>query len=145
MMSWTFDLFENNVPVTTLNTRWLREAGMFQWQEARFRLGREGFCSGDFFLARGDQVKVRAQKTSPLTRTFRLDIHDQEMVLSANSPFGRTFQLTRQGIVQGSIRPNHPFTRKCRIDLPDDLDTPTQVFIFWLVVLMWRRTSRSSE
>ncbi len=144
-MSWTFDVFGNQGLLTTLNQRWARERGTFQWQNTAYQLGREGCLSGDFFLAQDDRVITRATKTSPFARKFKLNIQDRELILSAKSPFLRTFQLTEQAKVTGTIRPNHALTRKCVIDLPDELDTANQVFIFWLVVLMWRRTSRSND
>ncbi|MCF7973176.1 MAG: hypothetical protein K9N55_05145 [Phycisphaerae bacterium] len=145
MLSWGFDLFEDEILLATLTLKWLREGGTFQWNDAQFHLGREGFWSGDFLLTRNDQAMARAKKTSPFTRTFRLEIRGQSMILSARSPFGRTFQLTQHGTIVGTIRPNHLLTRACVLDLPDSMDTPNWVFIFWLVVLMWRRTSRSND
>jgi hypothetical protein len=37
--------------------------------------------------------------------------------------------------------PNHLFTRACTLEFPDDLPVPVQVFLFWLVALMWRRAA----
>jgi len=145
LMSWGFNLFEGGIHVTTLNMRWFTEAGTFQWNHTPYQLGREGFRSGDFFMASENRVIARGRKTSAFLRKFRLNIQDRELILSAKAPFLRTFQLTEQAMIMGTIRPNHALTRKCMIDLPDELDTARRVFIFWLVVLMWRRTSRSND
>ena len=35
--------------------------------------------------------------------------------------------------------PDHCSTPRRTIDLPDDIVLPVKTFLFWLVVLMWRR------
>jgi len=145
LLSWCFELFADRAFPTTLELSWVRERGGFLWDGLSYRMGREAWLSGDFFLMNGDVAVAKADKSSAFFRRFVVSAGDREMILAAESPFTRCFRLTENGRTIGSIRPNHPFTRKCTIDLPDDLEMPVRVFIFWLVVLMWRRAANSNS
>jgi hypothetical protein len=143
LFSWGFELFVDAEFLTTLDVRCLHDGGAFSWDDTPYRLGREGFRSGDFFLEANGEIAARATKPNPFLRRFVIRLPSRDMEFSAASPFVRAFQLTEQGSIIGCIRPHHPFTRKCAVDLPEDLSIPERVFIFWLAVLMWRRTSRT--
>ena len=41
-------------------------------------------------------------------------------------------------------RPRGLFSRKLTIDLPDELSLAVQVFMTWLVIILWRRAAKSS-
>ena len=144
LFSWGFDLFVDGVFLTTMDMGWFHEGGFFSWQDTQYRLGREGFRSGEFFLEANGELTAHATKLSPFLRRFVIAVQSREMEFSAASPFVRAFKLVEEGSIIGSIRPKHPFTRECSIDLPDDLSIPERVFIFWLAVLMWRRSARSN-
>jgi hypothetical protein len=68
----------------------------------------------------------------------------RKLSLVAQSPLTRVFSVYDGDGPIGSIYPDHCFTRKTAIDLPDDIVLPVKVFLFWLVVLMWRRAKRNS-
>jgi hypothetical protein len=144
LFSWCFELFADRASPTTLELSWIRGRGSFRWDGRFYRMDREALLLGDFFLMNGDVVVAKADKPSALFRRFDITAAGREMTLVAESPLTRRFRLTENGRTIGTIRPNHAFTRKCTIDLPDDIETPVQVFIFWLVVLMWRRAAGSN-
>jgi hypothetical protein len=108
-------------------------------------MDRETLLLGDFFLMNNDVLVAKADKPSAFSRRFVITAAGREMTLAAESPLTRRFRLTENGRTIGTIRPNHFLTRKCTIDLPEDIETPVQIFIFWLVVLMWRRAAKSSS
>ena len=144
LFSWGFVLSVNHNHLVTMDVSFIREGGQFIWNNNTYQLSREGFYCGDFLLLKDNEIIARASKPNPFTRRFVLGIGNREIVLAANSPFTRCFHLTENNMTIGSISPNHPFTRRTTIELPDDMDIPIQVFIFWLVVLMWRRASNSN-
>lgn len=144
MFSWGYDLFIGNELLTTMDVRWLSYGGSFCWDDVEYRLGREGRWSGDFFISNGNTTIAEAIKTSPFPHRFLVSLSIGNSVLSGH-PFTRVFQLKRDEGIVGEIRPKHILTRHCTIQLPDELCIQEQVFVFWLAVLMWRRSSRMSE
>jgi hypothetical protein len=63
-----------------------------------------------------------------------------DLVLRAESPLGGSFSVDRGRNVIARIAPDHPFTRRASIEvLTDKWDFAIMSFLFWLVVLMWRR------
>lgn len=145
MFSWGYDLFIGHGLLTTMDVRWLSEGGSFCWEGVEYSLGRESRWSGDFFISNGDSTIAKATKTSPFTRRFLVSLSIGNAILSPGHPFTRAFQLKREERVIGEIRPKHILARHCTIQLPDELSIPEQVFVFWLAVLMWRRSSRSND
>jgi hypothetical protein len=41
----------------------------------------------------------------------------------------------------GSVYPEHALTRKAVIDFPEEIPLVVRVFMFWLVVILWKRAS----
>ena len=144
VFSWGFSLFMGDVPVATMDMAWLREGGAFVWQETEFTLTREHLWSGDFLLQTGGQILARATKPSPLLRRFDIHLGERTLRLEAVSAFTRRFRLVESDTVVGTVEPDHPFARRCTVDFPGDLIVPVDVFLFWLVALMWRRAANAS-
>ncbi len=53
--------------------------------------------------------------------------------------------LDVRGRVVGHIRPEHPFTRRARVECAADIPEPDQLFAFWLAALTWRRAARNNN
>jgi hypothetical protein len=143
LFSWGFDLYLEGELLAGFDMTWLREGGCFTYGERQYLLSREGFWSGDFLLVTDQEVLARAAK-SAFVRRFVVRTAERELVLEPASPFTRTFHLVENGLIVGYVVPNHLFTRACTLEFPDDLPVPVQVFLFWLVALMWRRAAESS-
>lgn len=141
LFSWGFVLYANQMHLATIDMDWFVERGQFEWENNIYQLGKEGVWSGEFYLQKNTEVIAKALKPNPFTRRFILNFENRQMILAADSPLTRCFSLLENDKVIGSIRPNHPFTRETSIEFFDDLDVPLQVFIFWLVILMWRRAA----
>lgn len=53
---------------------------------------------------------------------------------------GRTFLIEAGGRLVGKLAPVHLLTRRARIHTEtDDYDVPSLAFLFWMVVVSWRR------
>lgn len=120
------------------------EQGSVSVDDVQFDVRKHGIFSGRWTLNyQGEEVAL-AQKSSPLTRTFELQTPDGTLQLFASSPLGRSFQLHRGDALLADIYPDHPATRRARIDLKvGQWDAPIVFFAFWLVALMWHRAAQS--
>jgi hypothetical protein len=121
------------------------------WERATIRVGgraysagREGKITGKFYLEADGNRVASAEKPSAMHRLFTVQVGGRTLTLKAASTFGRAFVLTERDVPTGSIAPLGWFTRKCRAQLPDDLAPEVQVFLIWLVILMWRRQEQAA-
>jgi len=143
LLSWDFDLYLDGEFLAGFDMSWVREGGRFTYGDRGYCLSREGFWSGDFLLTADQEVLVRAAK-SAFVRKFVVQTGDREFILEPAPVFTRSFRLIENGLIVGYVLPNHLFTRACTLELPDDLAVPVQVFLFWLIVLMWRRAASAA-
>ena len=143
--SWDFDLYEDERLVGQMGMAWFQEGGRFVWKGSEYQLFREGLWSGSFLLQLDGQTLADATKVSPFLRCFDVRVGDRTLILKAASAFTRQFQLIACDVIVGFVTPDGLFSRQCTISFPDDLTLPVQIFLFWLVVLMWRRAAQSSS
>jgi hypothetical protein len=144
VFSWGFDLDLGAGSQVGFDMSWFREGGRFTWDGTEFHLSRERAWSGDFLLTAYGQVLAHATKDSVFLRRFTVRVEDRELVLHAASSFSRRFELIEGDSVVGGVAPDGFFTRACTAEFPNDLSVPVQVFLFWLVILMWRRQDNAT-
>jgi hypothetical protein len=125
------------------SSRW-RVAGAISMGRQTYQLYREGLMSGAFLLEYEGQVVARAIKPSAFRSQFDLEFHGRRYSLIRASVFGRGFAVFQGEVVVGSIRPAGMFIRRTIIELPPDWSIPFQVFVFWLVLLVWNRASAAA-
>ena len=70
---------------------------------------------------------------------------DVQYTLKAQSSFFRAFELLQGDQRIGVIKPDHVFTRKMTVDLPETMPLTVRLFIIWLVIVMWKRAAQSSS
>lgn len=140
---WCFNLYLAEQLLGTLYMSWYRERGRFVLNGTEYSVSRERLWSGDFLLAAGEQILASASKQRSVRR-FTVRVTDRELTLEAASPFTARFQLVEHGYVVGGVARDHLFSRKCTLDFPEDISVPVQVFLFWLVTLMWRRAAATA-
>jgi hypothetical protein len=105
-----------------------------------FKVYREGLASGAFLLEdAGGTIVARAEKPNALFRSFAVEHAGRTMVLRAHTPVGRAFVLEDRQRTIGTIAPDWSLTRRTTAHLPEDLSLPVQIFILWLVFVLWRR------
>jgi hypothetical protein len=143
VFSWGFEVYDGNSLLAEIDTAWLLEGGCLNFAGHTYRLHKAGILSGHFSLEQNGVEIAAAQKTA-LLRHFEVRYGHNRYTLCARSPLSRSFVLKQNDVIIGHIIPNHLFTRKCSIELPAAIPAPVQLFMFWLVLLMWRRTARSS-
>lgn len=130
--------------MAVVDLAWVREAATVTIDNADYTIGREGLLSGAFQLKKRGETVASAKKPSAFSRSFELRIGNEGYTLAAASPFTRRFVLRKGASDVGEIRPAHWFTRKAIVDLPKGIPLEVQVFLTWLVVILWRRQERSA-
>lgn len=143
LFSWSFDLLLEDGSPVCLDMAWLREGGRFVWAGTEYQMWRRGFWASEFALEVCGQVMAVARKDF-LARRFVVRLADREMELRARWWFSRWFELVEQGAVVGEVGPESLFGRSCTAQFPQDLSAPVQVFLFWLVILTWRRQNSAA-
>jgi hypothetical protein len=145
LFTWDYTVYEDDTPIAFIDMSWWRERGEVQIAGVTFQVYRESLLAGRFVLQSGDQVLARAEKPSAFFRAFTVEADGRRMELRALSWWTRSFGLFEGGRQVGSIRPKGWLTRKAVINLPSDLFLPVRVFLFWLVLILWRRAAQSSH
>lgn len=140
--SWNYQVLEQGSPVADLDLAWVREAGIFKLQGRAYKIYREKFLSRTFVLEEDGAILARASRPNIFLRSFTVDYQGIQLIVKARSFFGRTFVLERGSQVFGSIYPEHWFTRKALVELPDTLPLAVRIFMVWLVLIFWRRQWR---
>ena len=141
--SWDFTVYDDGVPVAEIDLAWIREAGEVLIDDVPCQMYRDGML-GEFVLEAGGFTLVRADKYSAFLREFAITYDEMEYILKARTAFTRAFELLQDEERIGLIEPDHMFTRKMTVNLPETLPLAVRVFIVWLVIVMWKRAAQSS-
>jgi len=142
--SWNYDVRDGGQAVCTLSNRFGRSAGSFDLAGSRFAIHREPRW-GDFVLTGATGEIARAKKTSMVTFHFRVSVNGAAYDFDADSMFSRNFPLrhegSRGGRELGAVRSERFFSRTALAELPETIPPDLQIFLIWLVLLIWRRQS----
>ena len=123
---------------------WLREGGTLTIDGAAHELRRERRASGAFLLLREGAVVATAHKPSAFRDRFDVEHAGQQYELVKASLWSRRFELRAGGQAIGVIEPAGIFTRRCDVRMPGGIETPVQVFLAALALLMWRRNAAAA-
>ena len=143
--SWKFEIFDGEVCVANLDLAWFREEVEFAIQGRTFEIGREGVMSSVFLLREDGRTIASATKTNSFKETFDVVFDQTGYILQRNMRGYRKFELADGSQVVGSIHPVHCIGRKAIVELPEYLPLEVQVFIAWLVIMLWKRGSSRSR
>ena len=140
-----YKLLENNTTIAIVDLSNWREAGELTIKGSTYRVYREGLMSGAFLLEDDTgSILSRAEKPSALYRSFLVEHGGRTYTLEAESTWFRKFILSEGGMQIGSVYPEHSMTRKSVVELPDEIPLAVRVFMFWLVMILWKRASDSA-
>jgi hypothetical protein len=145
LWTWNFTVSGPNGEEGSITHRWCSEQGTLTWKGESFEIVKHGTFSGSWSLERDYNVLVSARKVSAFARSFVLTTDSSQLDLRAVSMFGRTFELRQAGLKVGLIYPKHLFSRACFVDCSKGVSELESLFALWLVVLMWRRSSRNNS
>ncbi len=148
LFSPSWEVFDGDALLATLaQSAWKEKAEIhFSDGSDPFTLNREGLLSGMYRLLQGEKVIVRAEKPSVWKNSFVIDLAGREVHLKPDGPSHRTFTLydTDDGVL-GRIVREGLFKVRATLDLPADWPLPLQLFVFWLVVLIWSRDNQAAS
>lgn len=144
--SWDFTILKNDVPIAEIDTAWFMERAEIDVEGQRYAIRRESWGCGRFFMETpaGDVI-ASVEKPSWLFRRYVVDFDGRRYELKALAPIARSFGLFDQERRIGTIRPDAILIRRTTLDLPRTMPVAVQVFLFWLVLILWRRAARSSS
>jgi hypothetical protein len=143
-VGWSFEISEDQGGLVDIDQAWFRERGAFCADGVEYKVQREPFF-GRFALTGPAGNVTMAYKHSLLTRSFTITAGSESYGLRPLNVLSKDFTLLRAGAPVGSIRKRSWFSRTADVDLPQDLPLPVRIFIFWLVLLMWRRAANTSN
>jgi hypothetical protein len=144
IFSWRYAVRRSGEVVAQIDPAWFGEEAKVTVAGEPYTLTRESLLEGTFAMRWGDQVVARARKPSAFARVFEVELPGHHFELKAVSVWGREFGLFENGSQVGRIAPVGWLGRKAAIDLPNEVPTLAQVFLFSLVLLLWRRSEDSS-
>ena len=141
--SWSYQIEDLSQAVATIDMAWIRERADVRIGDAEYKLGRYAFVGGTFELSHEGELLAKATKRA-LVRSFDIEAGDRRFTLSAISLFGRAMGLYENGEPIGEMAPTGIWTRRARVDFPDDIPLDVRVFLIWLVLILWRRAASSA-
>lgn len=145
--TWNCEVIKDGISIAGIEFAAWTNTGELLVEGDRYQVRRESLFSGNFFLEKDGTQLVKAVKPSPF-RVFQVDYADREYELKAESAWKRTFLLLFQGETIGVIQPEHSWTQRAIIDLPDKFPLVVQLFMVWLVLSslkqQWNATSAVS-
>ena len=116
----------------------LRERCVFRLDGERYEFRAKGLIHRKFDLIQRDTV-IATAKVSNLRRAFDIEYRGYRLTLKAKSMFRRAFLLLRDEDVIGTVTPTSLLGHGAVAEFPDMLTTPAQLFVVWLVLVMWKR------
>lgn len=144
-LSWDFQVLEGGVELAVIDKSWLRERGIFTIDGRTYTFARTSVLRGAFTLEHDGRVLAEAVKPSPFLRSFEITANGDSYSLRAASPFRRKFLLLRRESVLGEIEPLSLFGREATARLPKEMQKPLQLFVVFLVLVLWRRSRRNNS
>jgi hypothetical protein len=138
-----FILRSGNGELAELDVSGWRESAEFELEGVLHRLYRESPL-GDFVLERDGTVIARATKPSAFRATFRLQVSGHDLTLRKISVWRRDFGVFDGEEMVGRIAPVKWYGRRAAVEVPEHWNLALEIFLFWLVLLMWRRENAAA-
>jgi hypothetical protein len=131
-----YRILDGDREIASLRLKIFRDTGVFEVEGKEYQIRVEGFLRGRFELMEGPTVLAKAEKSR---RTFEIRTSGHRMTLKANGLLGRSWDLHVLTGPVGSIRSLGWLKNSAEADLPDELPLSLRVFLFYLVLVTWRR------
>ena len=134
--SWDFHVYGGKTGQASLTFNFWSEQGAIYHGGLDYKVEKHGPLSGHWSLQQNGQNIVDARKPDSLFRTFELQSSHMVLIVKAQSPVRRSFDIWYGDRLLGTISPVHPFTRRAVITCDDSVPELSQIFAFWLVVML---------
>lgn len=144
IFTWDFTIRRDGHLVAEVDPTWFGERARATVAGEPYSLTRECLMEGTFAMRSAGRVVARARKPSAFSSTFEVELPGRRLELRAASVWGHTFEVFEGGAPLGRIAPVSWLGREAVIDLPDEIPPHEQVFLFWLVLVLWQRSADSA-
>jgi hypothetical protein len=139
--SWDFRVTDNSGDIALIDRHWFREDASFSINGRSFDVRRTSLVRGTFALEHAGVTVAEARKPSSFRRAFDITTATDHYRLEAANIFGRAFVLSHDGIPVGGVRPTSFIGRSATAQFPERLPREIQLFIVFLVLVLWRRAA----
>jgi hypothetical protein len=144
LFSWGFTVRQDGDTIADIDPSWFGERAEVRAGGQTYSAYRQGLLAGTFVLQSGERALARVRKASAFLRAFDIDLAGRPLELKATSFWTREFVLFEGGVPVGRIAPAGWFGRRAVIDPPPDVPLPAQLFLLWLVLVLWRRADAAA-
>ncbi len=145
IFSYDYHVLRGEDRIAFLDLALVRRRGSIIIGEQTLRVEANGILRPQFVLYLDDRPIAEAQKASVFRDRLYLKLGNAECEVRRRGLLGLRFEVLVNEQKVGEIVRLRWYSRKARIDLPEDWPLGLQLFVFWLVVLIWKRDSNSSS
>ncbi len=139
LFSWDYRL-EAESHRALLEFRWSKEDGAITIDGVRSVIAEDGGLGGRWTMESGGVEVATARWATKKWPRFQVQSSIGPLSIVALSRSGRRVEFVRHNKVLATVAPAHLLSRRARIDVVDPvLEFPLASFLFWLVVVSWRR------
>jgi hypothetical protein len=140
--SWTFDITQDGAPIGVLALTRFRSKGTITLGNDSYAIARESVF-GPFVLTHSDRMIARAERESLVPARYHIVADDRQLILK--SRWFRKAELLHGDVVIATMkRPNILF-RVVQVETKQPLSTPVLILATAIMILLWRRRSRSNN
>ena len=144
VFSWNYSVSGLASGVAQVGFPLLFGEGRIAVDGVEFAVRTQGWGRAHWSLERGGTIVAVAVKRGVLRPSFDVDCDGRAYVLKPQGLVGRGYDLHAGDALVGTIEPEHPLTRKARVDCGGEVSETVQLFAFWLVAAIWRSNSDST-
>ncbi len=143
--AWSYNVLQDGNGVAAIrNASMWKDKAVLEIGGTPYEVSREHLMSGQFLLQQNGATLAYAQKPGVFRNSIGLMYQGKQYTLKKESAFRRSFVLSDQGREVGSVRPAGLFTRKANVSLPEELPLPVQIFVIWLVLVLWKHQQNAA-
>jgi hypothetical protein len=140
--SWSFNISQDGAPLGVLELTRFASKGSFTLGNEKYEVARERFM-GPFLLKHGDRIAARAEREGLLAAKYDIVAEDRQLLL--RSKWFRKAELLHGDVVAARLERPNILSRTVRIEVINNISTPVIVFASAIMILLWRRRSRSNN
>ena len=131
--------------VATIDPAWFRERAEVVMDGSTYACRSRGIFRPEFTLAVADRTIAIVRRRGAFSRRLEVEVAWRRFELRPRSIWSRAFELVGDdGKPCGAIARRGFFRRDAVIDLPEELPSAVQVFLFWVVLVIWRRAAAAA-
>jgi len=116
-----------------------RESAELEIDGVAYKLARDSAFGGDFTISSAGMALARARKISFWRSGFEIQADGRTFELKRASMWRSSFSVLEAGKPVGTVSRAGTWSREAVLDLPPGWPLALRLFVFWLVVVMWRR------